>query len=116
MDHGLDCGLDYGPNCWAPIHAFRYLGFRHVHVWFCITGKLALPCQHVHRPFEFLLAQYANVFLGMALLYDYEAARVTSLESRISVICCPQRRADYQCGLTLHMSYSDDRSEAYKHC
>ena len=18
MDHGLDCGLDYGPNCWAP--------------------------------------------------------------------------------------------------
>ena len=59
-----------------------------------LTAELALPCQLVHRPFEFLLAQYVTAFLGMALLYDYDVAQVTSLESRIiSVVCCPTKES-----------------------
>ena len=62
MDWTVDCTMDR-TLLGLPTHTFDYLGFRHVHVQFCITAKLYVPCQLVHRPFEFLLAQYASVFL-----------------------------------------------------
>ena len=97
VDHGQDCGLDYGPNSVRPPHAYILLSWFSpcacIVLYVDLTAKLALPCQLVHGPFEFLLAQYTSAFLGVALVYDYDVAQVTSLECRVSVVCCPAKES-----------------------
>ena len=115
MDHGLDRGLDYGPNSAGPPHAhISFSPCAHTVLYVDLTAKLALPCQLVHRPFDmFNTRVHFRVWLCSMTTTSHKSPHWSGYEATVSY-AVPQERADCQCGLTLCMSYSDDQSEAYK--